>query len=717
MDLIDNPPPVNLINQDDPVNYIGRELSTLEFQRRVLEEVQDPRNPLLERVKFAAIVGSNLEEFFMVRVGGLKDDEDDGSEALSMDGMPPTQELAAIREVAEALMNDTQEYLRSMLWGELHRAGIHLKDYSDLDPLQKESADSYFSEVIFPTLTPLAFDPGHPFPHISNLSFNLAVLVKRQDGDGLEHFARIKVPDTLPYLVPVPTSLEDLQEYPTGNHTHFSFVWISQLIMANLDCLFPGMQILDAYPFHVTRNAEVEIPEEDGKILLETMEEGVRKRRFGTVVRLLVNKGMPEYILNLLADNLKMDSIDLYEVHGPLVLHNLMQLYKIDRPDLKYRPFVPALPKPLRFENESGMEDGFFAAIRRGDILLHHPYDSFAPVVDFLRTAAARDPNVLAIKQTLYRVGSNSPVVRTLLQAARDYGKQVAVLVELKARFDEESNISWARMLEREGVHVTYGLLGLKTHSKIALVVRKEGEHIRRYVHLATGNYNHVTAQLYEDFGIFTCDDEIGADATDLFNYLTGYSLKKDYHKLFVAPVNLRERLEELIWREVELHKRQGNGHLIFKINSLVDQPMVRLLYQASQAGVKIDLVVRGMCSLRPGVPGRSEHIRVISIVGRFLEHSRIYYFHNGGKEQIWVGSADLMPRNLNQRVEVLFPVEEEAMIRHLRDDVLRIYLADNIKSRKMLPDGSYRRVTPAQDQPELNAQEWFIEQAQAGLE
>ncbi|HVN54353.1 MAG TPA: polyphosphate kinase 1 [Anaerolineaceae bacterium] len=716
MDRLDTQSTESQINLDDPANYIGREMSTLEFQRRVLEEVQDSRNPLLERVKFTAIFGSNLEEFFMVRVGGLKDDEDAGSQSLSMDGMTPTQELVAIRKVAQALMNETQDYLRSTMWDELHHAGIHLKDYHELNLQQKESADSYFNEVVFPTLTPLAFDPGHPFPFISNLSFNLAVLIKGQEGDGVEHFARIKIPDTLPYLVPVPTSLEDLQMYPTGNHTQFSFVWISQLIRANLDCLFPGMEILESHPFHVTRNAEVEIPEDEGKVLLETMEEGVRKRRFGTVVRLLVNKGMPKYILDLLADNLKMDRVDIYEVHGPLVLHNLMQLYKIDRPDLKYRPFVPAIPKELRIENESGKEGDFFAAIQRGDILLHHPYDSFAPVVDFLR-AAARDPNVLAIKQTLYRVGSNSPVVKTLLQAARDYGKQVAVLVELKARFDEESNIGWARMLEREGVHVTYGLVGLKTHSKIALVVRKEGEHIRRYVHLATGNYNHVTAQLYEDFGMFTCDDEIGADATDLFNFLTGYSLKKDYRKLLVAPVNLRERLDELIWREVDTHKRQGNGRLIFKINSLVDQPMILLLYQASQAGVKIELIVRGMCSLRPGVPGLSDNIRVVSIVGRFLEHSRIFYFHNDGNEQIWMGSADLMPRNLNQRVEVLFPVEDKAMVRHLYDDVLSIYLADNVKAREMLPDGSYRGVALAEGRPEINAQEWFIEQAGAGQE
>jgi polyphosphate kinase len=456
----------------------------------------------------------------------------------------------------------------------------------------------------------------------------------------------------------------------------------------------------------------MEIQELEALDLLEVIEESLRKRRFGTVVRLLVHRTMPDYILEFLAENLKVDLNDVYALNGPLDLSCLHQLARIDRHDLKDRPFSPSVPPELRLRGDA--EDGsIFAAIRRGDIMIHHPYDSFSPVVEFLRQAA-KDPNVLAIKQTLYRVGTNSPVVKALLQASRDYGKQVAVLVELKARFDEESNISWARMLEQEGVHVTYGLLGLKTHSKIAMVVRREGEHITRYCHLGTGNYNHVSANIYEDMGLFTCDDEIGADVTDLFNYLTGYSAKEDYRKLLVAPINLRQQVEALIEQEMENQAKYGNGNIILKINHLVDQPMIRLLYQASQAGVKIDLVVRGMCSLKPGIPGVSENIRVISVVGRFLEHSRIYYFYNNGDERVYMGSADLMPRNLNQRVEVLFAVENSKQVRHIRDDVLATYLADNRKARLMLPDASFEHIYPKDSEPEIVAQEVFMARAAA---
>ena len=411
---------------------------------------------------------------------------------------------------------------------------------------------------------------------------------------------------------------------------------------------------------------------------------------------------------NILAENLNVESDRIYSFRGPLVLRELMQLCKLDRPDLKYRPFIPAMP--VQF-SEAATSDAIFAAIRNGNILLHHPYESFTPVIDFLQ-AAARDPNVLAIKQTLYRVGSNSPVLKTLLEACRDYGKQVAVLVELKARFDEESNIGWAKMLEQEGVHVTYGLLGLKTHSKIALVVRKEGDGLRRYVHLATGNYNHVTAQLYEDLSLFTCDPDIGADATDLFNYLTGYSLKQDYRKLLVAPLNMRARLEALILREIDQQASGQEGHIIFKANNLVDKPIIELLYKASQAGVRVDLMIRSACCLVPGVPGVSENIRVISVLGRFLEHSRIFYFRNGGREEIYLGSADLMPRNLNQRVEVLFPIQDAQMIRAIRDDILEIYLEDNATARLMQPDGSYRRLQPGPGEMEKRTQEWFMSRA-----
>ena len=689
---------------DSPEYYVNREISLLDFQWRVFDEARDPRNPLLERVKFLAIVDSNLDEFFMVRVGGLRMQRDVGVVDSTSDGMTPARQLAAIRKESLKLMDESRRYLREVLIPQLYQSGIRIMSYNDLSPRQKETVNSYFSEVIFPVLTPLAVDPGHPFPHISNLSLNLAILLK--DKEGRRHFARLKVPPSLPQLVPVKRSSGGVRKDGTVPHTHL-FVWINHVIIANLDKLFPGMEVLEAHQFHVTRNADMEIQELEALDLLDTIEESIRKRRFGTVVRLMVHKTMPDYIKEFLADNLKVEMQDIYPLTGPLDLTCLMQIAKIDRFDLKDRPFTPVVPMPLR--GRSDVEDGsIFAAIRQNDILLHHPYDSFSPVIEFLN-AAARDPNVLAIKQTLYRAGSNSPVVKALLTAARDYGKQVAVLVELKARFDEESNIGWAKMLEQEGVHVTYGLLGLKTHSKIAMVVRREGDHIRRYVHLGTGNYNHQTATVYEDIGMFTADEEIGADVTDLFNYLTGYSAKADYRKLLVAPINLRQRFEQMILQEIEHQKNGEKGRIIFKMNHLVDKPIIKLLYQASQAGVKVDIVLRGICCMRPGIPGLSDNIRVTSVVGRFLEHSRIYYFRNGGDEKIYMGSADLMPRNLNQRVEVLFQVENNKNVRYLRDEVLATYLADNLKARLMLPDGSYVRLKPEEGQPDTSAQEAFL--------
>ncbi|MBN2502731.1 MAG: polyphosphate kinase 1 [Anaerolineales bacterium] len=700
-------------NLDDPALYINRELSMLEFQWRVLDEAFDKKNPLLERIFFLSIVSSNLDEFFMVRVGGLKMQLDAGVLDFSIDGLTPAEQLAAIRKEALKLMVEVRKCLANELTPALNDAGIHILNYTELSDKQKENIDDYFDEIIFPVLTPLAFDPGHPFPHISNLSLNLAVLI--EDEEGVQHFARVKVPASLPRLVPIKRSSGGVRRDGTVPYNHY-FVWIEEVVAANLASLFPGMKVVQSHPFRVTRNADMIIQELEASDLLETMEESVRKRRFGNVVRLSVNANMPNRILEILINNLEVDNRDVYILKGALGLSSLMQLYKlIERYDLKYKPFFPATPSLLRFA--ASPDDGsIFSAIRRQDILLHHPYDSFVPVIDFLKHAA-RDPNVLAIKQTLYRVGSNSPIVKSLLEARRDYGKQVAALVELKARFDEESNIGWARMLEREGVHVTYGLLGLKTHSKITLVVRKEGEHIRRYVHLGTGNYNHITAQLYEDIGMFTCDEEIGADASDLFNYLTGYSSKNNYCKLLVAPINLRERFEEMIREEIELQKQGEQGHLIFKMNALVDKHMIRLLYEASQVGIKVDLLVRGICCLRPGIEGLSENIRVISIVGRFLEHSRIYYFKHGGSETVYMGSADLMPRNLNQRVEVLFPVNDPRIIRHIRDTILETYLTDNVKSRIMQPDGSYKRVQMKDGEKDLHAQFDLIKRYQLASE
>jgi polyphosphate kinase len=694
-----------IIDLEDNSLYVNRELSLLEFQCRVFEEGKDTCNPLLERAKFLAILGNNLDEFFMVRVGGLRMQLDAGVAELSPDGKTPAEQLAEIRSVSYELMEEARGYLRSALLPELDKTGIHVLEYTDLNQKQKETADHYFSEVVFPVLTPLAFDPGHPFPHISNLSLNLAVLI--QDQEGQKHFARVKVPATLPHLVPIKRSSGGSRRDGTIPFHHY-FVWLEQLIAANLGALFPGMEVVDAYPFHVTRNGDFEIQELEASDLMETMEESVRKRRFGAVVRLIVDKDMPTDVKEILTENLNMDPKDIYGLSNMTSLSSLWQLYDIDRYDLKYRSFVPATPAILKTGADSPNRS-IFSTINKKNIILHHPYDSFLPVVDFLRSAS-RDPNVLTIKQTLYRVGKNSPVVKALLEAVRDYGKQVAVLVELKARFDEESNISWARMLEQEGVHVVYGLLGLKTHSKVALVVRKEGETIRRYVHLGTGNYNHITAHLYEDVGMFTCDEAIGADTTDLFNYLTGYSKKEDYRKLLVAPINMRTRFEALINQEIEHQRNGGKGHIVFKMNALVDKPMIQLLYEASQAGVKIDLIVRGMCALRPEIKGLSDNIRVISVLGRFLEHSRIYYFYNNGDEKIYMGSADLMPRNLNQRVEVLFPVEDQDLIGHLRYNVLEQYLGEKIKGHAMNSDKSYRRISSLDPENQVDVQRWFID-------
>ena len=691
---------------DDPMNYLNRELSMLKFMRRVLFEAKNEDNPLLERVRFLGLLGSIFDEFFMVRVGSLMISAQGKRDTFYFENLSPEAQLREIRKEAHKLFHDAQACYMDILRPQLFEAGVKITHYKDLNKAQRARVNAYYQEVIFPVLTPLGFDPGHPFPYISNLSYNLAIIL--EDRVGTRHFVRLKVPGTLPYFLPAYKAA-----YETSPRIKrirkFDFVLISEVIIANLGDLFPGMKIIEAHPFHVLRSAEIELQGLEVIDLLEFMEESVRRRQFGSVVRLLVDKRMPGHILKILVDNLKVDPQFIYTFEDPIILRHLLQIAKIDRPDLKYERFSPVMPEEITIDRDTTPEQ-FFNQISGKEILLHHPYESFDPVILFLHYAAI-DPNVLAIKQTLYRVGKNSPVVRELLRARRDYGKQVAVLVELKARFDEESNIEWAKLLEQEGVHVTYGLLGLKTHSKVALVVRKEGDHIQRYVHLASGNYNHVTAQLYEDIGMFTSDAEIGADVTDLFNYLTGYSSKDEYRKLMVAPVKLREKFGDLINQEIRNQKKHNDGRIIMKMNSLVDEEMIRLLYRASQAGVKIDLIVRGICCLRPGVEGLSENIRVNSVVGRFLEHSRVYYFYNHGKEIIYMGSADLMPRNLNQRVEVLFPVEDAALIRHLREDVLEIYLQDNIKTWRMQPDGSYKPASPSEGEQLIDVQRWFLNQ------
>jgi len=685
--------------------YLNRELSLLAFQRRVLEEAGDETNPLLDRVKFLSILGSNIDEFFMVRVSGLLEQVEAGIVEVGADGMGPPAQLVTIRREVKKLLADAHRCLSGSLVPALEAAGIQILDYPALSEAQLALVNTYFTESIFPVLTPLAFDPGRPFPHISNLSLNLAVLIR--DSKGVEHFARVKVPDSLPPFIALRAKKKSLKRHRPQETEEF--VWIEQIIAANLSALFRGMEIIEAHAFHVTRDADIEIQELEAEDLLETIEESIRQRRFGRVIRLEVGDDMPAHILEILMSNLEIDSSQVYRVKGQLSLSRLMHLYSLERPDLKDSPFPPAIPRALIDSDE----DDVFALMRRQNILLHHPFDSFQPVVDFI-SKAARDPNVLAIKMVLYRIGRNSPILEALMEALEN-GKQVAVLVELKARFDEESNIEWARALEKQGVHVVYGLVGLKTHCKVTMVVRREEGTIRRYLHLATGNYNVVTARLYTDIGMLTCDEELGADVTDLFNYLTGYSAKRNYAKLLVSPVNLRERFESLIQREIG-HQIQGKrGHLILKMNALVDHKIIRLLYQASQAGVRIDLLVRGICCLRPGVPGVSDNIKVTSVVGRFLEHSRIYYFHNGGEEEIYLGSADLMPRNLDRRVEVLFPLEDPDLIRQVKDQILGAYMADNVKAREMGSDGTYIRRRTRRGSNAVSVQNVLIERAKSG--
>jgi len=678
----------------DPTLYLNRELSWLAFNERVLGEARDRAQPLLERVKFVAITYSNLDEYYMVRVSGLQQQVAMGMTDVSPDGMTSVEQLTQLRARVGPMLREATALFQEELLPELAKAGIEIFEYSSLSRARQKALRGYFERDIFPVLTPLALGPGHPFPHISNLSLNLAVVVR--DPELGEKFARMKVPGVLPRLVLCEPELP--AERPC-------YVWLEQVIAANLASLFPGLQVLESYPFRVTRDADLEIQEDEAADLLETVEQGLRRRQFGDVARLEVTTAMPQRLRELLVDNLLLDPHDVYAVPGPLGLSDLMLLWKLDRPDLKDPPLLPAIPATL-----TGSGVSILDVIGTQDVLLHHPYDSFVPILDFIKTGT-NDPGVLAVKQTLYRVGSNSPIVKSLA-AARDDDTQVAVLVELKARFDEENNIEWARALEESGVHVVYGLVGLKTHCKVALVVRKERDGaLRRYVHLGTGNYNPITARIYTDLSLFTARPDIAADVSELFNHLTGYSRQRRYRKLLVAPVNMRERLLQMIDREAEWARRGKPARLILKTNTLSDQPIIRALYAAAQAGVKIDLIVRGVCCLRPGLPGVSENIRVLSIIGRFLEHSRIYYFHNGGRYEIYCGSADLMRRNLDRRVEILFPIEEAAIKKQIRDEILEVYLRDTAQAHELQSDGSYLRLHPAPGESAFSAQDWFLSQ------
>ncbi len=693
-------------NKSAPLSrLINREQSWVEFNARVLDEALDQRNPLLERVKFLAIVSTNMDEFFMIRVAGLREQQRVGVQTRSPDGLTPTEQLQAIRTAVTAQLKVQRDCWVDDVTPKLREHGIWLLDYQELNTTQQAIIDNYFVNQIQPVLTPLAFDASHPFPLISNLSLNLAVVLGNETD---ERFVRVKVPGVLPRLVPLPI---EAMHVPAGLDASqcACFVWIEQVIAANLHRLFPTEMVREVHAFRVTRNADFEIEEDEADDLLQTIEESVRQRRFGAVVRLAVQATMPTRLRALLLQNLRLDENDLYEIRGQLGLSVLMQLLKLNRSELKDEPDVPRTPQALRdAANPASLWDN----IRQRDVMMHHPYDSFQPMIAFIE-AAASDPDVLAIKQTLYRVGSNSPIVKALMRA-RELDKQVTVLVELKARFDEENNITWARALERAGVHVVYGVPNLKTHAKMCLVIRREGDVLRRYAHLGTGNYNASTARIYTDIGLFTSNPAITADVADLFNFLTGYAKHEQFRALLVAPVNLRSQLTALIQREATYAAAGRPAKIIFKANSLVDPQMIEHLYTASNAGVDIELIIRGMCSLRPGVPGMSDRIQVRSVIGRYLEHSRIYWFGNDGNPEMYIGSADIMERNLDRRVETLFPVNDPAMRSWVGEHMLDAYLRDTERTRVLRSDGSWYRLRDQGHVDAFDVQRFFTDEVTA---
>jgi polyphosphate kinase len=674
----------------DPGLYFNRELSWLAFNERVLGEAETRGWPLLERVKFLAIYWSNLDEFFMIRVSGLHEQLEAALLDTSPDRVTPRDQLTRIGQIVRRQSDAAAKLLADDLIPALAQQGIHIRDWKSLDGDSKRAARQYFRRAVFPVLTPLAVDPGHPFPFLSNLSLSLAVEARDPDTKD-RRFARVKVPESLPRFVPFaafePGAAAPAAAAPAPATA--DFLPLEQLIAANLDDLFPGMEILGCYPFRVTRDMDIDILEEEAHDLLSIVDREVRRRRFGACVRLEVDVGIPDRIRRLLAEKLEIDEEDVYGSSTPLGMGALMSLASLPRPDLRDPPFVARCPELVDAPDP-------FAFIKQRDLLLHHPYDSFSLVLDFIRRAAA-DPYVLAIKMTLYRAGANSEVVRALVQAAEN-GKQVAVSIEIKARFDEANNIAWARTLERAGAHVFFGHAASKTHAKVTLVVRQESDGLRRYVHLATGNYNASTARLYTDCGLLTANPDIGEDASELFNGLSGFSKKPRYRKLAVAPLGLAEALLARIDEQAARAAAGGKGYIFAKMNALVDVRIIQALYRASAAGVTIDLVVRGVCCLRPGAPGVSENIRVTSIVGRFLEHERVFQFGVAGEEQMFMSSADWMPRNLSRRVEVMFPVEAPALREQLRHEVIEPALADTAYAYDMHADGSYARRTPAAD-------------------
>jgi polyphosphate kinase len=672
-----------------PEYLFNRDLSLIEFFRRVLEEATDRSQAPLERLKFLAILSSNLDEFFMIRVSGLKDSY---GMRLAADGMDIEKLLTEIKPRVVELIEEQTKCLYEEILPQLAEQGIEVCSFNELKEQEQEHLTEYFRQCIYPVITPQAVDPAHPFPYISGGSLNLGLIVRPKLNRRTEKivinndsfFIRIKIPSSIKRFVPVGEAAN-------------KFVLLEDLVASNVKMLVPEADRASCHAFRITRDADIELREAEASDLLEMMEQNLKQRRFGDIVRLEVSKDMPAEMVEYLTESLQISFDDVYKIKGAIKLSDFMSLYKIDRPDLKEAPIVVSRPPHL------STGESMFDIIKRGDVLLHHPYMPYSIVTDFIKEAA-EDPDVLAIKMCLYRTGADSPIPPILIDAV-ERGKQVTVLVELKARFDEENNIEWAKKFERAGIHVIYGLLGLKTHCKTTLIVRREEDKLRRYVHLATGNYNPETSAVYTDLGLLTADEAIGADATELFNYLTAYSRNESFRKLLVAPLNLRERMVELIERETDNAKNGLPARVIAKFNRLADVHIIRALYEASQAGVEIDLIVRGICMLRPGMPGLSENIRVRSIVGPLLEHSRVYYFANGGAEEIYIGSSDWMPRNLDRRVEVVAPVENTNLKNYLKNEYLAGYLRDNVKARELMPDGAYKRVTPEANEMEVNVQ------------
>lgn len=668
---------------------INRDLSLLEFFRRVLDEAMNESIPILERLKFLAIFSSNLDEFFMIRVSGLKEKTGQRVE-VSPDGYTRPELLAEIKKRVSEMMERQMKCLRENLIPELARSGIVLVDYQSLNDRERDEADAYFKTRVYPVLTPQAVDPTHPFPYISGGNINIALIARPKLNKRIaramvsvnEFFVRIKIPAFVPRFVPI------------GDDGRY--LLIEDLTAANVKLFAPEADPKTCYQFRITRDADIEIREDEAQDLLEEMEENLKQRRFGDVVRLEVSKSIPAEMLEYLMTSLEITPEDVYPIEGPLKITDAFEITDLNRPDLKDKPLTISTPDVF------ATGESKFDIIRRQDVLLHHPFMPYSLITDFLREAV-EDPDVLAIKMCLYRIGADSPIAPLLMEAS-ERGKQVTALIEIKARFDEENNIEWGKQLERAGVHVVYGLLGLKTHAKTTLVVRREGDELRRYVHLATGNYNPATSTVYTDLGLLTADEKTGEDATEVFNYLTVYSQRDTFNKLLVAPINLRQKMLELISREAENATQGIPARITAKLNRLADTEIVNALYDASRAGVQIDLIIRGICTLRPGVPGMSENIRVRSIVGRLLEHSRIYYFENGGHSEVYIGSSDWMPRNLDRRVEVLTPIEDVKIKRFLKEQYLEAYLRDNEKASELQPDGSYRRPEVKDSEP-FNAQ------------